>query len=147
MSAAYRAAALPCPACVALLEPTTVGEAVIDVCPACAGIWVDWFDGDLAEMARASDAAPTRAIAPRGAPTCPRCQLGLDEELHAGLRSEDGERVTGGGAVILRCAECAGAFVPGASVRLLASAPPSADDLPQSFWGKLLAVLRGFLGR
>jgi Zn-finger nucleic acid-binding protein len=74
------------------------GDAEIDMCPQCHGIWVDWFDGNLVRVAR--DAAPIEpgAHASGGSHACPRCHRRLHTESFRGAR-------------VRRCAECAGTFV------------------------------------
>ncbi len=132
----YREAALPCPGCGALMEPHDVSDSVIDVCPACAGIWVDWFDGDLAQMVRGAPLARSASAAEaRGEQGCPRCRRPLAAERYLGTRAE-----------VLRCADCAGAFVPRDATQAIATAeaapPPGADDA----WPRLVRVLRRWLG-
>ncbi len=141
MTAGYRDAVLSCPACREALDPRQVGDAVIDVCAQCGGIWVDWFDGDLVTMVRG--APPVRGATPpvEGAPStgaqCPRCRRTLEGERYLESRAE-----------ILRCGECAGAFVPRSSVGALvelappAQAPKAAHD-PLT---RLAVVLQRWLG-
>lgn len=124
--------------CAALLEPASVGEAIIDVCRACAGIWVDWFDGELTEMARGARIQPAVAVATGGSMVCPRCHKPLE-----------GEGYLETGATVLRCGECAGAFVPRAVMDILVSArrPGSEAEPAQGGLAKLIAVLRRWLER
>jgi Zn-finger nucleic acid-binding protein len=126
----YREAALACPSCADLLEPKDVGDSVIDVCPTCAGIWVDWFDGELDVMVKGGKGAPRAE--PRegiGAGACPRCGRGLDHEVYLGS-----------GVPILRCGECAGAFVSHASASAL-------TRIESGLLARLAAVLRSFFAR
>jgi Zn-finger nucleic acid-binding protein len=133
----YRENALSCSGCSGPLEPKEVADAVIDVCAACGGIWVDWFDGDLVEMVRGAPAldgvaAPERA----GTSACPRCQRPLEWERYQDSRAE-----------ILRCADCAGAFVPRSSVGAIVSlAGPGAERPPLDPMSKLALVLQRWLG-
>jgi Zn-finger nucleic acid-binding protein len=133
----YREAALSCPGCGALMEPHDVDGSIIDVCAACAGIWVDWFDGDLAQMVRGAPLA--RSASPResgGAEGCPRCRSPLAGELYLGTRAE-----------VLRCGDCAGAFVPrGATQAIAASKASSAEQPADGAWDRLVRVLRRWLG-
>ena len=91
----YRTAQALCPGCGTLLEQRIAGEAEIDVCPKCHGIWVDWFDGALKTIAH--DAAPIPPADPMtgGNNLCPRCTQPLHFEK-----------------LLRRCSECAGTFVP-----------------------------------
>ena len=126
----YREAALTCPGCADLLEPKEVGEAIIDVCPTCAGIWVDWFDGELEVMVKGADAAPRGEEGEgRGAGACPRCERALDREVYLGS-----------GVPILRCGECAGAFVSYASAGALIK-------LDSGMLARLTAALRSLFAR
>jgi hypothetical protein len=140
MAEAYREGALRCPACVGLLEPRDADGTIVDVCPACAGLWIDWFDGDPSTLAREIaplDPAPAPVDAASGA-ACPRCNHGLVEERYAGS-----------GPRVLRCGDCAGAFVPRASYdELAALAPPvdrGADSPEPSTLTRLVAALRRWL--
>ena len=124
----YREAALACPSCADLLEPKEVGESVIDVCPTCAGIWVDWFDGELDAMVKGGRSAPRDEDREGlGAGACPRCGRALDAELY--LDS---------GVPIRRCGECSGAFVSHASATAL-------TKIESGLLARLVAVLRRFL--
>jgi hypothetical protein len=132
----YREQALTCPACSETLDPKQVGEAVIDVCPACGGIWVDWFDGELAEMVRGAPLVKGAGIpAKPGRSSCPRCQRPLDAETY--LES---------GGDILRCADCAGAFVPRDAARRIANAGPEGPPPASDALSRLSAVLQRWFG-
>lgn len=129
----YREHALPCPGCGGVLEPQQVGEAIIDVCPACGGIWVDWFDGELDEMVRGAPAVAAGRGEGAGKGECPRCNAPLAGELHLD-----------GVTKIRRCGDCAGAFVPRDAAKAIVdavSAPPAPDAL-----SRLAAVLQRWFG-
>jgi Zn-finger nucleic acid-binding protein len=134
MTTGYREQALRCPGCAAWLEPTQVDAAMIDACPGCGAIWVDWFDGELPAMARgAPRSAPSGAG--RGEFACPRCRIPLTEE-----------RYPGSAADLLRCGDCGGAFVPRASLPSLASASPRDEEAPVPIGlGRLIALVRRWL--
>ncbi len=142
MAEPYREGSLRCPACVGLLEPRDAGSgALVDVCPGCAGVWIDWFDGDPSTLARElAPLGPARdpSEGESGAP-CPRCTQRLLEEPYAG----NGPRV-------LRCVDCAGAFVPRSSYDDLAElAPPVAEDeappTEPNGLGRLVAAIRRWI--
>lgn len=141
MKTAYRDQALRCPGCDAWLEPQHVDASTVDVCPACAGLWIDWFDGELGAMAKGAARTAPRSPAERatpavGGPACPRCQSPLQEERYLETDAE-----------ILRCADCAGAFVARASlaallqVEILAGGPA-----PKGAMARLVSALRSWLG-
>jgi Zn-finger nucleic acid-binding protein len=139
VSAAYRETPLLCPGCGETLDPREVGDAIIDVCPACGGIWVDWFDGDLVVMVRGAPPAPGAQIpgAP-GSSSCPRCRRALG-----------GERYLESHAEIMRCGDCAGAFVPRGSVSALVMLDPHVHEeapAPHDPLARLALVLRRWLG-
>lgn len=138
MSKAYRDGSLPCPGCSELLVATSAGGAVIDLCPGCAGVWVDWDDGELSEMIKSAPEArtPARSSA-AGSSTCPRCRAPLTRERYGTSEAE-----------ILRCAECIGAFVPHASIGLLlvGAAPTTAPSAEKGFFERLLDRLRALTG-
>jgi len=132
----YREQALICPACGEGLDATEVGEAVIDVCPACGGIWIDWFDGELSEMVRGAPPARGAGIpAQPGRSACPRCQRPLEAEPY--LAS---------GGDVLRCADCAGAFVPRDAARAIAGAGPDGPPPAEDALSRLSAVLQRWFG-
>jgi len=83
------------------MTATALGDAHVDVCDACGGIWVDWHDGELQQIAKRSDSLPPptkpSGVVPQA--TCPICKSKLQHE----------ER---GAAFVLRCHDCVGAFVP-----------------------------------
>jgi hypothetical protein len=131
-----------CPGCSGELLPHELVQepgSVVDVCRECAGIWVDWFDGDLARVARDAG-ANTKPPSARGpvaksiTPSCPRCRRPLHEE-----------RYRDGAAVVLRCSECAGAFVPRASAQVIASLSVEdggRDGEDEGFLSKLIERVR-----
>jgi Zn-finger nucleic acid-binding protein len=134
----YRDNRLVCPACATLLDPASVGGAIIDVCRACAGIWVDWLDGELTEVAQATPIPPAAGVAGGGSMACPRCQRPLDSE---GYLETD--------ATVLRCGECAGAFVPRAGMAILVNArrPGTGGGAGETGLSKLVALIRRWLER
>jgi Zn-finger nucleic acid-binding protein len=126
----YREAALACPGCADLLEPKEVGESTVDVCPRCAGIWVDWFDGELGVMVKGADAVPRGEDREgHGAYACPRCGRELDDDVYLDAR-----------VPILRCGECSGAFVSHASASAL-------SKLDTGMLARLVTLLRSLLAR
>jgi len=131
----YRASSLRCPRCGALLEAAGAGEAIVDVCPGCGGVWVDWFDGDLAAvMKQAPTLIPGEARGQGGNQACPRCQCALAWETYLET-----------GAELLRCGECAGAFVPQSSLDALQKASEPAGE-QGNFWKRLRAILKSLPG-
>lgn len=131
----YRTAPGPCPACGARLEERLEGDVVVDVCGACAGLWIDWFDGEAHDVARKVGGLPVgRGGAVRGSAPCPRCHRPLFAAMH-------------GAASVLRCGECAGTFVPRVSFEALAAmesldAPPEEDP---DLWARIAAAIRALL--
>lgn len=149
-AAGYRGAAVRCPGCAEPMTVEVLEEAEVDVCGACGGLWLDWFDGEIkrvvgevlaGEVARQSrPSAPTSSLRNEHVATgaCPRCTRQLVVERYvvkADVRSSSGgsERTsvsTTTGADLLRCEECAGVFVPRTSAGLLATLPPDEDEVP-----------------
>ena len=124
---AYREGAVPCPACAALMRVEHTPSGQVEVCDACEGVFIDWFEGEVHAVAVEVEAArrergtplPSRASAPpsSGSKTCPRCQTPLVAELYPFFDAKRDDLITG--VELLRCAECAGAFVPRSSAHLL----------------------------
>jgi Zn-finger nucleic acid-binding protein len=125
----YRATPATCPVCTVPMEMRPAGDAIVDVCPTCRGLWLDWFDGDtlaVTELALPLSRRPTPAAA--GDPKCPRCTQPLAQREH-----------DAGGPAVWRCGECAGTFLPRDTVDALliwaashAYPPLPADAPPES---------------
>src|SRR3954447_26652042 len=116
----YRGAAVRCPGCAEPMTIEVLEEAEVDVCGACGGMWVDWFDGEVkhvatevlaGESSRASrPSAPTSSLRSEAFATgaCPRCTRQLAVERYV-VRAEVGPRAertsvsTTTGADLLRC--------------------------------------------
>jgi Zn-finger nucleic acid-binding protein len=140
MTEHYRAAARPCPLCTGMLEERAMQASAVDVCTDCAGVWIDWFDGEISAVAR--NVTPRRArsspapATPGRARSCPCCNRGLDAEPFRDLGPE-----------ILRCPDCAGVFIPpGSLAEIVAMGPP--EDQPQaepSVLARLVEALRRLL--
>ena len=172
----YRGAAVRCPGCAETMTVEVLAEAEVDVCGACGGMWVDWFDGEVkrvatevlhGELARASrPSAPTSSLRNEAFATgaCPRCSRQLAVERYVvkadvGRAGQGGERTSVSqttGADLLRCEECAGVFVPRTSAGLLATLPADEEAPPSSTeassvleplpWQRFVALLRRLVG-
>lgn len=148
-------------------------DAEVDLCDACGGLWIDWFDGEVRTVAtatlKASDSAqPSRPEAPssRNEPAavgaCPRCTRQLVAERYAITAEVASRRVEGKvslipaatGAELMRCEECMGSFVSRASAEVLSwlsttdEPPPSsaAVALKPVPWSRFVGMLRSFVG-
>src|SRR3954471_24127042 len=107
-SEGYRGIAIRCPGCAEVMSAEAIGDAEVDVCTSCGGMWVDWFDGEVRQVAtsvlrgegaRASRPAPPPSLRNESLSTgaCPRCtrQLAVERyivRLDVGPRS--GERTS-----------------------------------------------------
>jgi Zn-finger nucleic acid-binding protein len=136
------------------MRETHTASSALEVCDACEGLWLDWFDGEVHTVAVEHEAArisenpgsvPSRPrITPTPAcPTCPRCARALASELYKFTDARDDELITG--VELLRCAECAGAFVPRASAHLLLDRVREPSS--HTAWEALVALLHGLLDR
>jgi Zn-finger nucleic acid-binding protein len=134
---AYREAALSCPSCRETLDPAVVHDATIDVCGACGGVWVDWFDGDLVQLVRGAPKTRPAGLADyHSVSLCPRCHQVLKDERYHESRAD-----------VLRCPDCAGVFVPRASLGAVASlADTDAQKPPRDTLAKLADTLQRWLG-
>jgi Zn-finger nucleic acid-binding protein len=114
------------------MDVRLAGEAEVDLCPTCQGLWVDWFDGELSEVVRASAPVPPdsgRSLT-SSQPVCPRCTRPLTfEPVPATL------------SFIQRCGECAGAFIPRGSFDDVIGHVEQTPE-PTDILTKLLLVLR-----
>jgi Zn-finger nucleic acid-binding protein len=122
----------------------------IDVCEACLGAWIDWFDGDLRAVA-----ADAILLAPR--PTldrpsrnevvaigaCPRCTRQLVPQRY--------ERATG--VELLRCEDCMGAFLSRPNAEALSwqegsdTTRPSPPERRPSAWDRVVAWVKRLFRR
>lgn len=155
-SSAYRGSVVRCPLCGDAMRSEPVPSAEVDVCDGCGGLWVDWFDGEVQTLAAEAEARRLERdgrahVAPAGArtmrpaeatPTCPRCLRPLALEHHRFSDASEGELVTG--VELLRCAECAGSFVPRASAHLLLDRVREPRAL--TLWEALVAVMKRLVG-
>ena len=131
-------------------EATTT--AALEVCDACEGLWVAWFDGEVHTLAAEVEAArldrgtppPSRPSEPTsGSRTCPQCARPLVAELYRFADAKDGDLITG--VEVLRCADCAGAFVPRGSAHLLLDRVRAEPNL--TLWEVVVAFVRRIWGR
>ncbi len=115
----------------------------VDVCHACGGVFIDWFDGEVRDIVATLDAQPA-AVGAKSLPglpavtTCPRC--------NAPMAHVAGEW----GAFIGRCGECFGSFVPRTSFEAIVSAIPPSQQMPPApltLWERLRAALDELLER
>jgi Zn-finger nucleic acid-binding protein len=122
-------------------------SAEVDVCDACGGMWVDWFDGDvqsiaieaeLARVERGTPLPPALGEKPPSPKCCPRCSQILSAELYRFADARDDELVSG--VELFRCADCAGAFVPRGSAHLLLDRVK--EGPPMTLWEVVVAWLR-----
>lgn len=147
----YRGVAVRCPGCADPMTTESVAQAEVDVCAACGGVWVDWFDGELRKVAAAlvrgagarASQPPTERRAPNEAVAtgaCPRCTRQLAAERHA---------VAGTSVDLLRCEDCVGVFVSRSSAEVLAMLPAEEDpraSRPPEPRSRLIAALKRILG-
>lgn len=172
----YRGQPARCPACGVLMEEIDVGDALVDVCADCRGVWLDWFDGDprvltqqteatlkesrpsLTSDVRATLESRGVAKAPHG---CARCRDALMIEAYemraASPAVPDADPPIPAVSAVLvdifRCGGCLGMFLSrGALEQVVALdvdfAPPSSAPgmLEPLPWQKLLTILKRFLG-
>lgn len=117
---AYRSTLPRCPGCGEAMAPCPAGEAEVNLCDACGGLWVDWFDGVVHALAAEVEAQRRPSgppVPPAGAGECPRCRRALAAEAYRFPDATPGELVAD--VELLRCPECAGSFVPRSSAYLL----------------------------
>lgn len=128
-----------------MMDERGAADVMVDVCPTCRGLWIDWFDGDTVDVV--SKAAPLSMRAPvaidPSKAVCPRCQRPLKFTNHAVHEHAVGP-ITDHGPVLLRCGECGGSFVPRTvfDELLELASHPDEDTVPDSPIGKLLAAIR-----
>jgi Zn-finger nucleic acid-binding protein len=149
----YRGLAIRCPGCAAAMRQLALSEAEVDVCDACGGIWVDWFDGEVKAIA-AETLHVNEPVAPGGkgrneavaAGACPRCTRQIVPERYA-IGAQ-------GAAELLRCEECLGVFVTRTSAEQLASLAESEQLTPPAEsraidpvgWQRFIALLKSLFG-
>lgn len=119
MPAGYRDKVPSCPRCATPMRSQQSALAVVDICPDCSGLWIDWFDGEIAAVAGSLGGLPAgHAATSTGSGACPLCAVAL-------VSAPYGDEAV----VIERCGECAGAFIPrDAFEQLVREGPPSDPD-------------------
>ena len=131
-------------------EATTT--AALEVCDACEGLWVAWFDGEVHTLAAEAEAArldrgtplPSRPTEPTsGSRACPQCARPLVPELYRFADAKGDDLIAG--VEVLRCADCAGAFVPRGSAHLLLDR--AREQRALTLWEAVLAIVSRIWGR
>lgn len=149
---AYRASVLRCPACGEAMRREATTTAALEVCDACEGLWVAWFDGEVHTLAAEAEAArldrgtppPSRPTEPTsGSRACPQCARPLVPELYRFADATGDDLIAG--VEVLRCADCAGAFVPRGSAHLLLDRAREQRTL--TLWEAVLALVSRIWGR
>ena len=158
------------------MRQLALADAEVDVCDACGGLWVDWFDGEVraiaSETLRASslatpsstDATNERASRNEAMAVgaCPRCTRQLVPERYVvkadvpGARGGGPSSVVAGtsGAELLRCEDCLGAFVSRSSAEVLSWLSSTSEPLPSEApvkvqplpWVRLIALAKSLFG-
>ena len=147
---AYRGLVVRCPGCGEPMRAEPVPSAEVDVCGACGGLWIDWFDGDVSTLAAEAEAARVErgTPVPQGPPVggsgiCPRCTQQLVLEEHRFPDARPGELVDH--VELLRCTECAGSWISRSSAHLLldrTQSPPAVG-----LWLVLVDYLKRLVAR
>lgn len=143
---AFRGGVLRCPACAGGMDERALSGAMVDVCPGCQGLWLDWFDGDVATLVRETG-SPRTYVASGGAGgsgQCPRC--GVD--LAAGALPIDDAEGGNVGPEVLRCGDCQGVFVPRSAAEIVLGLGMRTSLVVNepSFFARLLQALRELFG-
>ena len=98
------------------MSTALAGQAEVDVCPECSGVWLDWMDGEVSLVSRRIGPLPAAHPAHSAAAhwLCPCCKTELYDQAAAA-----------GGPLVHRCGDCAGTFVPLGTLQELARAEPA----------------------
>lgn len=108
-------------------------ESLIDVCPQCRWVFIEFFDGEPVAIARelrqvlAGSDPPSLPDAPI---RCPDCEVVADI-----VPFENG------GPPLWRCGSCAGILATPATLRALASYEPPRTTLPDGFLDRVVRAL------
>ena len=136
MTEGYRDKPLLCPACSAPMQSQSTDLAIVDICGDCSGLWIDWFDGEIASVAASVGGLPPSHVSTHAGGMCPLCGVPLTAAPYADDAVE-----------LLRCGECAGAFVPRPLYdRLVLEGPPDDSDDESGVLARFVAWLRAHLG-
>jgi len=129
------------------MQKLALTETTIDVCEACLGAWVDWFDGDLRGVAAEALLHPVSPTAERpsrnevlAVGACPRCTRQLVAQRYEVAPSVE----------LLRCEECLGAFLsrPNAEALSWLKEPTKPETETESgTWEGLLRSLKSLVRR
>lgn len=142
---AYRGLVVRCPGCGEPMRAEPVPSAEVDVCDACGGLWIDWFDGDVSTLAAEAEAARVDRGTPipsgppvGGSGICPRCVRQLVADDYKFPDAQEGELIDH--VELLRCTECAGSFVSRSSAHLLLDRTQSPRSV--GLWHALVEYLK-----
>lgn len=114
----YRQPVLLCPNCTEPMHRQRLAGAQVDICKACALLWLDWHDGAWGQLGQAlrqqgGSVAASEGVASKRAANdwhCPLCATGLRVEwygLSGAALGDASEKY-----VAYRCEGCVGAAVP-----------------------------------
>jgi len=130
------------------MRAESVPSAEVDVCDACGGLWIDWFDGDVPTLAAETEAVrvergtPVPAIAGQLSGACPRCARALAPDVYRFPDTQPGDLIVH--VDLLRCEECAGSFVSRSSAHLLLDRALSPRTM--GLWQVIVELLQRLLG-
>jgi len=126
-----------------------VSSAEVDVCDACGGLWIDWFDGDVPTLAAEAEAVRVERGTPvppaagqDGRGGCPRCARVLAPDVYRFPDTQAGDLIVH--VDILRCEECAGSFVTRSSAHLLLDRAMSPRTM--GLWQSIVELLQRLVG-
>lgn len=138
-----------CPGCGEVMRAESVPSAEVDVCDACGGLWIDWFDGDVptlaaeAEAVRVERGTPVPPVAGSSAHgLCPRCVRALAPDVYRFPDTQAGDLIPH--VDLLRCEECAGSFVSRPSAHLILDRANSPRTV--GLWQAIVELLRRLVG-
>jgi uncharacterized Zn finger protein len=125
---------LACPHCRSEMHVRSAGDTVIELCPRCGGVYLDWTDGDPKAVLRDNDFAAPEHPGETAQGPCPKCKTPLAVELLD-------ERCTAH-----RCANCFGLFLPASSITQLQLATDESSKADDGWLSQLKRALQTILG-
>jgi len=107
-----------------MLEVSVAGSS-LDTCDQCGGAWIDFFDGEFAEIARLAVIREDVQSTPDHTLSCVDCPVTLERQPYLSTGPE-----------ILRCPQCMGGFLSTNDIQKLSRFHDQTGMEKPSWWSK-----------
>jgi len=107
------------------MDRTELDSAVVERCAQCRGVWIDFFDGEFAGIARELDPGGPMGESSKSKVGCVDCKVEMPRVSY--LRE---------GPKLHRCPDCLGTFATPKQLASLAAYFETETDEPPSWWDR-----------